>query len=214
MAHDGPGCPAGPRRPRLVQGHARRPPGSPRRSGAASSAPASPPTSRPVADGGEGTMDVLLARAGGDGAHGPRTRSARARDRRRASRCWATARRRSSRSRRPAASRSSAPAERDAEAASSAGTGELIACAIDAGARHVLVAAGGSATTDGGDRRDHGDRAGRRPARRPHHRAVRRAHAVRARRARRSGRRRAPTPRRWRGSRRGSRRSGCRAACR
>jgi glycerate kinase len=40
--------------------------------------------------------------------------------------------------------------ERDPEAASSAGTGELIAAAIDAGARRVLVAAGGSATTDGG----------------------------------------------------------------
>jgi glycerate kinase len=41
-------------------------------------------------------------------------------------------------------------AERNAEAASSAGTGELIAAAIAAGARRVLVAAGGSATTDGG----------------------------------------------------------------
>jgi glycerate kinase len=34
--------------------------------------------------------------------------------------------------------------------ASTRGTGELIASAIDAGARHVLVGAGGSATTDGG----------------------------------------------------------------
>lgn len=42
-------------------------------------------------------------------------------------------------------------AERDPEAASSAGTGELIAAAIEAGASRVLVAAGGSATTDGGD---------------------------------------------------------------
>lgn len=42
------------------------------------------------------------------------------------------------------------PAERDAVGASSAGTGELIAAAIDAGARRILVAAGGSATTDGG----------------------------------------------------------------
>jgi glycerate kinase len=40
--------------------------------------------------------------------------------------------------------------ERDAEAATSRGTGELIAAAIDAGATVVLVAAGGSATTDGG----------------------------------------------------------------
>jgi glycerate kinase len=43
-----------------------------------------------------------------------------------------------------------APERRDAEAASTYGTGELIAAAIEAGARRVLVAAGGSATTDGG----------------------------------------------------------------
>jgi glycerate kinase len=41
-------------------------------------------------------------------------------------------------------------AERDPERASSAGTGELIAAAVKSGARRVLVAAGGSATTDGG----------------------------------------------------------------
>jgi glycerate kinase len=41
--------------------------------------------------------------------------------------------------------------ERDAEAASSAGTGELIGAAIEAGAKRVLVGAGGSASTDGGD---------------------------------------------------------------
>jgi glycerate kinase len=40
--------------------------------------------------------------------------------------------------------------ERDAEAASSRGTGELIAAAVAAGARRVLIGAGGSATTDGG----------------------------------------------------------------
>jgi glycerate kinase len=43
-----------------------------------------------------------------------------------------------------------APEERDAEAASTYGTGELIAAAVEAGARRVLLAAGGSATTDGG----------------------------------------------------------------
>ena len=41
--------------------------------------------------------------------------------------------------------------ERDALAASSYGTGELIAAALAAGARTVYVAAGGSATTDGGE---------------------------------------------------------------
>jgi glycerate kinase len=40
--------------------------------------------------------------------------------------------------------------ERDPLRASTAGTGELIAAAIEAGARRVLVAAGGSATVDGG----------------------------------------------------------------
>ena len=40
--------------------------------------------------------------------------------------------------------------ERDAYAASTYGTGQLIAAALDAGARVVHVAVGGSATTDGG----------------------------------------------------------------
>jgi glycerate kinase len=40
--------------------------------------------------------------------------------------------------------------ERDAFAASTRGTGELIAAAVEAGARSVLLAVGGSATTDGG----------------------------------------------------------------
>lgn len=43
-----------------------------------------------------------------------------------------------------------AEGERDAEAASSFGTGELIAAAAGAGARTVVVAVGGSATSDGG----------------------------------------------------------------
>ena len=41
--------------------------------------------------------------------------------------------------------------ERDAFAASSRGTGELIAAACEAGASTVLVSVGGSATTDGGE---------------------------------------------------------------
>jgi glycerate 2-kinase len=40
--------------------------------------------------------------------------------------------------------------ERDAWAASTRGTGELIALAVEAGAEHVLVTVGGSATSDGG----------------------------------------------------------------
>ena len=73
-----------------------------------------------------------------------------------------------------------APEERDAEAASSGGTGELIAAAIDAGVGHVLVAAGGSATTDGGLGAIEAIARRRWPARRAHDGALRRAHAVRA----------------------------------
>ncbi len=40
--------------------------------------------------------------------------------------------------------------ERDAWAASTRGTGELIAAAVEAGASRVIVTVGGSATTDGG----------------------------------------------------------------
>jgi glycerate kinase len=43
------------------------------------------------------------------------------------------------------------PRHSDPKAASTAGTGELIVAAAEAGARKILVAAGGSATTDGGD---------------------------------------------------------------
>jgi glycerate kinase len=43
-----------------------------------------------------------------------------------------------------------APGELDPLAATSAGTGELIAAALEAGARHVVVACGGTATVDGG----------------------------------------------------------------
>lgn len=42
------------------------------------------------------------------------------------------------------------PSQRDPERADTYGTGELIAAAVAAGARKVLVAVGGSATTDGG----------------------------------------------------------------
>ena len=41
-------------------------------------------------------------------------------------------------------------AERDAWAASTRGTGELIVAAVEAGAEKVIVTVGGSATTDGG----------------------------------------------------------------
>jgi len=103
----------------------------------------------PAADGGEGTIDALLGRLGGEvvdaDAHDPLGRPISA--------SFALIGDGSQALVEVAAASGLAliaPAERDAEAASSAGTGELIAAAIDAGARRVMVAAGGSATTDGG----------------------------------------------------------------
>jgi glycerate 2-kinase len=108
-----------------------------------------PPDLCPVADGGEGTLAALLTALGGetDGAQAgdPLGRPLRAgfgliEDGATAVVEVAEA----SGLARVAAS------ERDAEAASSRGTGELIVAAIERGAAVVLVAAGGSATTDGG----------------------------------------------------------------
>jgi glycerate kinase len=108
-----------------------------------------PPDLLPLADGGDGTLDALLVNLGGE------TASARVQD--------------------PldreidagygliegggtalvemaAASGLSlvAEAERDAWEASTYGTGQLIADAVERGAQVILVAVGGSATTDGG----------------------------------------------------------------
>jgi glycerate kinase len=103
----------------------------------------------PVADGGEGTLEVLIAALGGErieaDAHDPLRRPLRAAfgmlgDGETAVVEVAAA------SGLPLV----APGERDAERADSFGTGELVLAAIAAGARSVLIAAGGSATTDGG----------------------------------------------------------------
>jgi glycerate 2-kinase len=108
-----------------------------------------PPDLCPVADGGEGTLEVLLTALGGelrgtdttdplgrpiqasfalidDGA-GAIVEVAEASGLQRVKQ-----------------------SERDPEAASTAGTGELMLAAARAGAETILVAAGGSATTDGG----------------------------------------------------------------
>jgi glycerate kinase len=108
-----------------------------------------PPDLCPVADGGEGTMEVLLTALGGETAaarvHDPLGREVDAGyalieggdtavvEMARASGLALVA-----------------PEERDAVAASTRGTGELIAAAVAEGAQVVLVACGGSATTDGG----------------------------------------------------------------
>jgi glycerate kinase len=103
----------------------------------------------PAADGGEGTAEILVSALGGEmrtaGAHDPLGRPIEAR-------FAVLAERRSAVVETAAASGLSRvePAERDPIAASSAGTGELIAAAIEAGTHRILVAAGGSATTDGG----------------------------------------------------------------
>jgi glycerate 2-kinase len=103
----------------------------------------------PVADGGEGTLDALLAARGGErveaAAHDPLRRPIVAEFGLMEDRATAVV---------EVAAASGlpllAPEERDPERADSFGTGELIAAAIEAGARTVLVAAGGSATVDGG----------------------------------------------------------------
>jgi glycerate kinase len=108
-----------------------------------------PPDLCPVADGGEGTMEVLLLALGGETAGAdvtdPLGRPVKAGiglidDGGGAIVEVAQA----------SGLQLVADAERDAEAATSYGTGELVAAAIDAGAAVVFVAAGGSATTDGG----------------------------------------------------------------
>ncbi len=103
----------------------------------------------PVADGGEGTMEVLLAALGGETrtieASGPLGDPVEAAFALLDDGSTAIV---------ELARASGLPLvderSRDAEAASSRGTGELVAAAIAAGARRVLIAAGGSASTDGG----------------------------------------------------------------
>ncbi|MGD9734816.1 MAG: glycerate kinase [Solirubrobacterales bacterium] len=103
----------------------------------------------PIADGGEGTIAALLAKLGGRRVeaevHDPLRRPIVAEFALLAGERTAVVE--------VAAATGLpllAPEERDAEGADSFGTGELIAAAIAAGARKVLVAAGGSASTDGG----------------------------------------------------------------
>jgi glycerate kinase len=103
----------------------------------------------PVADGGEGTMEVLLLALGGEtaaaDAHDPLGRPVRA--------GFALVEDGGTAIVETAAASGLglvAEGDRDPLAASTTGTGELIAAAVDAGAQVVLVGVGGSATTDGG----------------------------------------------------------------
>ncbi|WCB96664.1 Glycerate 2-kinase [Baekduia alba] len=108
-----------------------------------------PPDLCPVADGGEGTLEVLLAAMGGE------TRGARAADPlgRPVNAGFALIEDGGTAIVEVAEASGLhrvAEDERDAYNASTTGTGELIVAACAAGAEVVLVAAGGSATTDGG----------------------------------------------------------------
>ena len=103
----------------------------------------------PIADGGEGTMDVLVAALGGE-RRSERVSDPLGRD---LDAAWALLH--DGRAVVECAQASGldlvAEDERDAFAASTRGTGELIVAAVQAGAEAVLVTVGGSATSDGGD---------------------------------------------------------------
>src|SRR3954452_2664420 len=103
----------------------------------------------PVADGGEGTMETLLASIGGQTVEvdvlDPLGRPMRAPfalvdDGRRALVEMATA----------SGLALLTEDERDPWAATTYGTGQLIRAAVEAGAQEIMVAVGGSATVDGG----------------------------------------------------------------
>jgi glycerate kinase len=101
----------------------------------------------PVADGGEGTLDALILALDGE------TRSATVVDPLGRTVEAAFGIRDSVAILETAAASGLglvAPAERDAMAASTSGTGELILAAVEAGAETVYLGVGGSATTDGG----------------------------------------------------------------
>jgi glycerate kinase len=102
----------------------------------------------PVADGGEGTVEALLAALGGERRTAtvadPLGRPIEAQ--------WALLP--DGRAAIEMAAASGLPllgsSERDPRRATTFGTGQLVAAALDAGAREVIVGIGGSATNDGG----------------------------------------------------------------
>jgi glycerate kinase len=98
----------------------------------------------PLADGGEGTLEVLGGPNRSTSVTGPLGDPVRAEwrlDRGTAG---------SERARASGLELVGGPDHNDPVAASTLGTGELIGVAVDSGARRVLVGLGGSATTDGG----------------------------------------------------------------
>jgi len=120
----------------------------------------------PVADGGEGTLEALLVDLGAElltatvsdplGRPVDATFAMLERDPSKPARRGRSARRGAGEATaivecaRASGLGLVAEGERDAFAASTRGTGELIVAAVEAGARKVIVTVGGSATTDGG----------------------------------------------------------------
>ena len=102
----------------------------------------------PVADGGEGTVDALLAALGGERrstrVEGPLGQLVDA--------AWGITRAGDAGIEMAAASGLPllAPAKLDPRRASTYGTGQLIRAALDFGARRIIIGIGGSATNDGG----------------------------------------------------------------
>jgi glycerate kinase len=99
----------------------------------------------PVADGGEGTLEALGGAVRWAVVPGPLGDPVRAEWRMRADGTAVVEMARAS-----GLALVGGPAGNDPLRASTAGTGELIAAALDAGAQRVVVGAGGSASTDGG----------------------------------------------------------------
>lgn len=102
----------------------------------------------PMADGGEGTVDAVLAATGGErrelSVRGPLGQPVQAH--------WGWLENGQAVIEMAAASGLHwvEPAQRDARITTSYGTGELILAALDAGARRIILGIGGSATNDGG----------------------------------------------------------------
>jgi glycerate kinase len=108
-----------------------------------------PPDLCPVADGGEGTLDVLLTALGGVTGAG-RARDPLGREIHAAYGLIEDGRTAIVEVASASGLDRVAERDRDAFAATSHGTGDLIAACVAEGAEVVLVGAGGSATTDGG----------------------------------------------------------------
>ena len=101
----------------------------------------------PLADGGEGTLQVLAAADSGARWHQLRVTGP---DGRAAPSCWLELRDGTACIELALASGLPLMAAPDPLGAQTTGTGELIADAVEAGARRIVIALGGSASTDGG----------------------------------------------------------------